>query len=263
MANFAVNAADDVIAKGKELIEKLSPHGEKQGDALAKMFRIVEEHLDEETMKQGGVDVEALDSSLENIRNMFLAAVTGREQIVWEKDSKIAEIKKLKDQMEADLREKLRLASAEKDAAVARAEAVAKVAAQAAKDAQAAEERAEIANSLVSEKDRTISTLADKLSTAESRIEGYDSLMKKNSDAQDQIKDLQRTMDSLKKDHDVVVRELNAKLERQISDAEKDAALAVAKAVANKERELTALLRESEKEIARLQARIEIMEAHK
>lgn len=260
MANFAVNANDEVIAKGKDLLEKMARPGEKQGDVLGRIFRIVEAQKDGEAMKEGGVDVQALDASLANIRTMFLASVTGKEQIIAEKDGKIAEIKRLKDQMEADLREKLSVANMEKDAAVAQAEAAAKAAAQAIKDAQAAKEQAETTSNLAAEKDRTIATLADKLSAAEAKIAGYDDLVKRESEAQEQIKDLNRTMDTVKKDHDVVVRELTAKMERQISDAEKDTALAVAKAVADKERELTALLHEAEKEIARLQARIEVME---
>ena len=198
----------------------------------------------------------------DDIRNMFRASVAGKEQIILEKDSKIAEVKKLKEQLEADLREKLASAITEKDAAVAQAEAAAKAAAQAIKDAQAAKEQAETANSLAAEKDRTISTLADKLSDAEFKLDGYGALLEKNSVSEEQIKELHRTISDLKKDHAVEIRELTAKLEKQLTDAEKDTALSVAKAVADKERELTALLREAEKEIARLQARIEVMEAH-
>ena len=262
MATFAVTTSDEIITRGKTLLERMARPGEKQGDVLDRMFRIIEEQEDGEAMKQGGIDVQALDASLANIRNMFLASVAGKEQIILEKDSKIAEVKKLKEQLEADLREKLASAITEKDAAVAQAEAAAKAAAQAIKDAQAAKEQAETANSLAAEKDRTISTLADKLSDAEFKLDGYGALLEKNSVSEEQIKELHRTISDLKKDHAVEIRELTAKLEKQLTDAEKDTALSVAKAVADKERELTALLREAEKEIARLQARIEVMEAH-
>ena len=89
MANFAVNASDAVIAKGKDLLEKMANPGEKQGDVLERIFKIVEEHKDGETMKKGGVDIQALDSALSNIRTMFLASVTGREQIVSEKTQRL------------------------------------------------------------------------------------------------------------------------------------------------------------------------------
>ena len=177
--NFAVSANDDVISKGKRLLEKMAKPGEKQGEVLERIFDLVAKNLDGETLTQGGVDVQALDSSLSNIRTMFLSAITGKEQIVAAKDNKIDEIKTLKDQMEKDLRDKLAASESEKDTAVAQAEAAAKAAAQAVKDAQAAKERYETASSLVAEKDRTISTLADKLSVAEAKAEGYDDLKQK------------------------------------------------------------------------------------
>ena len=280
--NFAVNANDEVISKGKRLLEKMAKPGEKQGDILGRIFDLVTERLDGETLTQGGVDVHALDSSLSNIRNMFLATVTGKEQIIASKDDKISEVKSLKDQMERDLREKLDTAKSEKDAAVEQAGAAARAAAQAVKEAQAAKEQAETANRLVAEKDRTIATLADKLSATEAKIAGYDDLMRKESESNDQIKDLLRTLESEKnnyerqlqaekdaaertlvdagKDHDAAIRELQAQMERKISEAEKDAALATATAVTEKEREMTALLRAADKENARLQARIELLE---
>jgi len=242
MANFAVSASDEIIAHGRELMAQMAQPGEKQGDTLERMFRIVAEHKDGETMKQAGVDVQALDASLSNIRNMFLAAATSKEQIVAIKDNMIAEVKNLKDQMEKDLREKLAAADTEKKAAEEQAEAAAKAAALAIKDAQAAKEQAETANRLVSEKDLTIATLADKLSAAEAKIKGYDDLMQKEAAAQDKI------------------RELQTQVERITSDAQKDTALAVANAVAEKEREFATQLRAADKENARLQARIEILE---
>ena len=242
MANFAVSASDEIIAHGRELMAQMAQPGEKQGDTLERMFRIVAEHKDGETMKQAGVDVQALDASLSNIRNMFLAAATSKEQIVAIKDNMIAEVKNLKDQMEKDLREKLAAADTEKKAAEEQAEATAKAAALAIKDAQAATEQAETANRLVSEKDLTIATLADKLSAAEAKIKGYDDLMQKEAAAQDKI------------------RELQTQVERITSDAQKDTALAVANAVAEKEHEFATQLRAADKENARLQARIEILE---
>lgn len=53
---------------------------------------------------------------------------------------------------------------------------------------------------------------------------------------------------------------LQAQMERKISEAEKDAALSTANAVNEKEREMTSLLRAADKENARLQARIELLE---
>lgn len=297
--NFAVNANDETISKGKRLIEKMAQPGEKQGDVLGRIFDIALKNIDGETLTQGGVDVQALDSSLSNIRTMFLSAITGKEQILASKDSKIAEVKALKDQMEKDLRDKLDAAKNEKEAATIQAETAAKAAAQAVKDAQAAKDQAETANNLVAEKDRTIANLADKLSAAEAKITGYDDLVRKEADAQERIRNLLQTIEASKdaherqiadmerdhadalkaadralqtekdtseraladaeKDHTAAIRELQAQMERKISDAKKDAALEVANAVAETERKYMDKLREADRENARLQAEVSIL----
>lgn len=221
MGNFAVSASDDVIAQGKRLLEDFAQPGEKQGDVLARIFRIAADKRDGETLREGGVDAQALDASLANIRTMFLAAVGGKEQIIEEKDSKIAEIKTLKDQMETDFREKLIAAAAERDQAVTDAEEAVKKASQAEKEADAARSQLETMKNLASEKDKTIATLAEKLSIAELKAKGYD--------------DLKTETESLK---------------RQLSDNAKNAALAQEKAI-----------REVEIENAKLQAKIDLLEA--
>ena len=257
---FEVYADDETKTLGYKLLAHFQRTEDSQGAALKRLFNYVEDHLLSDGMKTKCVDMDAVESSFSCIRNVFSTVLEGKDQIVSEKDRKLAEVKNLKDEMEADLRKKLSLASTEKENALAQAKAAANATAQALKEAQAAKEQAETKSSLVAEKDRTISTLADKLANAEAKIAGYDALTKKAADAQEQIKDLQRTIETIKKSHEVEIRELNVRLERQLSDAEKDSALAVATAVSDKEKELTTLLHESEKEIARLQARFEVIE---
>ena len=70
----------------------------------------------------------------------------------------------------------------------------------------------------------------------------------------------ERTLSDKDKDHDAEIRELRAKTDKQISDAEKDAALAAATAAAEKERECMDRIRAVDKENARLLARIEFLE---
>lgn len=283
MANFAVAASDEVIAQGKELLEKLKQPDEKQGDVLGRIFRMVSDQQDGETMRQGGIDADALDASLSNIRNMFLTTVTSKEQIIFEKDNKISEIKKMKDQREEDLRNKLTDAQNAKTEAESKVSEAEKTAAQAVKDANSAKEQAATATSLAAEKDKTISTLADKLAIAEDKAKNYDALEKKESEAREKINELMRTISDnqaaaernlkaekeagsraladAEKDHQTAMRELRAEMERKISDTQKDDALASAKAVADKEREMNEQLRAADKENARLQAQIEILRA--
>ena len=69
-----------------------------------------------------------------------------------------------------------------------------------------------------------------------------------------------RELAELKKDHETEIRELKTDMERKISDAQKDAALSCANEVAKKEREMNALIRESDKENARLQVQLESLQ---
>lgn len=282
MANFAVAASEEVINQGNELLERLAQPGERKADTLSRLFGMVSDRIDGETMRQGGVDVQALDASLNNIRAMFLASVSGKEQIVAEKDSKITEIKALKDQMEADLRTQLTTAQIAKEQAGKASEAAAKVAAQAVKDAEAAKEQAETANRLAAEKDKTIGTLADKLAIAEEKAAGYNDLKAEKEKLQEKCKELERLLESGKQaadqalqsaekeaEHKIAV--LTAEYERKLADAardlkdaKKDATYALEKAVSAKERELEQKfhdqIRQADKENAKLQAKIESLE---
>lgn len=283
MANFAVAASEEIINQGNALLERLAQPGEKKADTLGRLFDMVANEIDGQTMRQGGIDIQALDASLANIRNMFLASVSGKEQIVTEKDAKIAEVKALKDQLEADLREQLTAAKTEKEQAEKVSEAAAKEAAQAVKDAEAAKEQAETANNLALEKDKTISTLADKLAAAEEKASGYDDLKAEKENLQGKCKDLERQLESGKQAADQALRDaekeaerkiatITAEYERKLADAardlkdmEKDAAYALEKAVSAKEREMEKLLsdqlRQADRENARLLAKIETLEA--
>lgn len=283
MANFAVAASEEIINQGNVLLERLAQPGERKADTLGRLFSMVSDQIDGQAMRQGGVDVQALDASLNNIRAMFLASVSGKEQIVAEKDTKIAEIKALKDQMEADLREQVTAAKAEKEQAEKVSEAAAKAAAQAVKDAEAAKEQAETATQLVAEKDKTISTLADKLAIADEKAAGYNDLKTEKEKFQEKCKDLERQLEAEKaagqqalkdaeKEADHKIAVLTADYERKLSDAardlqdaKKDAAYALEKAVSEKEREIekqmSDQLRQADRENARLLAKIETLEA--
>lgn len=243
---------------------------------------MVSDRIDGETMRQGGVDTQALDASLNNIRNMFLVSVSSKEEIVAEKDAKITEIKALKDQLEADLRTQLAAAKTEKEQAEKVSETAAKAAAQAVKGAESAKEQAETATQLVIEKDKTINTLADKLVIAEEKATGYNDLKAEKEKLQEKCKDLERQLEAEKaagqqalkdaeKEAEHKIATLKADYERKLADAtrdlqdaKKDATYALEKAVSAKERELEQKfhdqIRQADKENAKLQAKIESLE---
>lgn len=295
MATFAVNASDDTVKALSELMDGMAQEGEKKADTLQRIFRIAAQNADGETLKHSGVDVSALDAAQENIRAMFVAAVTGREQIVENCNAKIAEIRDKKDALETDLRAKITAAEEAKAQAEQEAADASKTAAQAISDAKAARDAAEANAALAAEKDKTILALTDKLTAAEAKAEGYDALTKAKADADTQITALQaqistdqkeheriltdekkaaeRALNDAHKDTDVQLRELRAQMDRAVSDAKKDAALAqekaIAEAVSAAQDEAQAKiqeirdrmqdeLRQADKENAKLQAKIDL-----
>ena len=52
MANFAIAADENVIARGNKLIEELQEPGEKKGVTLNRLFDLVSTHLQEDQLKR-------------------------------------------------------------------------------------------------------------------------------------------------------------------------------------------------------------------
>ena len=246
MGNFAVAASEEVIRQGNELLSELSKDGVKKEIALSRLFELARENFDGHAMKQGGVDVQALDAALSNIRTMFLAAVTGKEQIVIEKDTQIAEIKELKDKMETDMRARITSAQEAKQ--------------QAEKEAAAAKEQADTANRLVAEKQKINDMLSAKLAEAEAKIENYDALKNELEEAQRKITELNHEMAENQRAAEYEKASLQAEMERKLSEKVKDAELILERTMAAKEKEKADAILELQKQNAVLQAKVEMLQ---
>lgn len=61
-------------------------------------------HLQEDQLKRSGVDTEALDASITNIRNLFTAALSGKEEIRAEYERRMAELRESKEELEKTIR---------------------------------------------------------------------------------------------------------------------------------------------------------------
>ena len=272
MSNFAVAASDEVIRKGNELLEKVAGPGDKKADALDRVFDMAYSLLDDETMKHGGVDVEALDASLASIRSQYLALVDGREQIIAKKDALLREEKDARAKQEAELRNRIEEADSAQKTAEKAAQDASETAERAVREAAAAKDQASSSARLAEEKDNRIHTLEGLLAAAEKKASDCETLQKDKSNAEAkiqvltlQIRDLQKEHDQqirdLNKDRETQIRELSTEMDRRVSDARKAALLAQEKALAAQERELNAgfqeQLREADKTTSRLQVIIE------
>lgn len=60
--------------------------------------------MQEDQLKRSGVDTEALDASITNIRNLFTAALSGKEEIRTEYERRMAELRERNEELEKTIR---------------------------------------------------------------------------------------------------------------------------------------------------------------
>lgn len=219
--------------------------------------------------------VEDYNAAHESAKEEFISALTSKNKTIGALQEKVAQLQE------------------EKKIAEQTAISASQTADQAIKEASVAKTQAETASKLAEEKDKTIANMLDKLSIVEEKAAGYDDLKKSEETARGKIIELQKDMErqkveadrklkasqeeaeralkaaqdmnarelaELKKDYATEIRELKTDMERKISDAQKDAALLCANEVVKKEREMNALLREADRENARLQVQLESLQ---
>ena len=159
MANFAIAADENVIARGNKLIEELQEPGEKKGVTLNRLFDLVSTHLQEDQLKRSGVDTEALDASITNIRNLFTAALSGKEEIRAEYERRMAELRERNEELEKNYKIQLGKLASEKEDALRKYTDLKELQETAETARKAAEEQAASAVNLVKEKGYDISQI--------------------------------------------------------------------------------------------------------
>lgn len=221
MANFAVNCPDEVISRGNALIAKMAEGtDEKKAETLNRIFAIVEKSMDDVIMQENGIDTKGLDAALNDIRRMFQTASSNRERLLDEKEQQIIKLKMEKASLKSTFQNQLQAAMEEKEDAMQSAK-------KAEEDALMAKKQADTAESLAAEKEKFNTILMTRWKEAKEKLAGYNDLKASEQAAKEKIADLQRELEQTKKDH---VSEL--------STQQKDAAIAITHAVAEKEQEM-------------------------
>lgn len=208
MANFAIAADENVIARGNKLIEELQEPGEKKGVTLNRLFDLVSTHLQEDQLKRNGVDTEALDASITNIRNLFTAALSGKEEIRVEYERRMAELRERNEELEKNYKIQLGKLSSEKEDALRKYTDLKELQETAETARKAAEEQAASAVNLAKEKDKTNIMLMEKLRDAEQKAGNYDTLKKEASSLKQEVSDLQFKIKDYEKNELLYVKEL-------------------------------------------------------
>ncbi len=208
MANFAIAADENVIARGNKLIEELQEPGEKKGVTLNRLFDLVSTHLQEDQLKRSGVDTEALDASITNIRNLFTAALSGKEEIRAEYERRMAELRERNEELEKNYKIKLGKLSSEKEEALRKYNDLKELQETAETARKAAEEQAASAINLAKEKDKTNIMLMEKLRDAEQKAGNYDAIEKEAASLKQEVSDLQFKIKDYEKNELLHIKEI-------------------------------------------------------
>lgn len=281
MANFAIAADENVIARGNKLIEELQEPGEKKGVTLNRLFDLVSTHLQEDQLKRSGVDTEALDASITNIRNLFTAALSGKEEIRTEYERRMAELRERNEELEKNYKVRLGNLVSEREEALRKYSDLKELQETAESARKSAEEQAASAVNLAKEKDKTNIMLMEKLRAAEQKAEGYDTLEKEASSLKQEVSNLQfkikdyektellhiKEVEQLKKEkeHDTATIERLAQEKSNVQESLQDELSEKSMLLAKQEKELSTLhiqLAEQAKEAELMKERAVIEKEH-
>ena len=221
MANFAIAADENVIARGNKLIEELQEPGEKKGVTLNRLFDLVSTHLQEDQLKRSGVDTEALDASITNIRNLFTAALSGKEEIRTEYERRMAELRERNEELEKNYKIQLGKLITEKEEALRKYNDLKELQETAESARKAAEEQTASAVNLAKEKDKTNIMLMEKLRAAEQKAENYNSLEQKVISLNQEVSNLQFKIKDYEKNELLHIKEIEQLKKNDSSTIEK------------------------------------------
>lgn len=199
MKNFAISAKDEIADRGQEVLEKLRANDrETKADLFEKMLNLVETKIENNEMETNGIDTEALDASLSNIRALFIAATSGRNELKSSYDKKMAELKLQKDEVEKTLQNRLMDAKDEIKTLQERASGATLLKETAFKNAAAAETKAQTLSDLAEELKKTNAKLQEELEAAQNQLESLDQTRNDLAEAKRKIKEMEMTLQSKK-----------------------------------------------------------------
>lgn len=261
MKNFAISAKDEIADRGQEVLEKLRANDrETKADLFEKMLNLVETKIENNEMETNGIDTEALDASLSNIRALFIAATSGRNELKSSYDKKMAELKLQKDEVEKTLQNRLMDAKDEIKTLQERASGATLLKETAFKNAAAAETKAQTLSDLAEELKKTNAKLQEELEAAQNQLESLDQTRNDLAEAKRKIKEMEMTLQSKKETYSasLAANEENYQMRLDMEKEKNKYAIekAVNEAVHQKETEMMDQIREMDRKIAVLEEQV-------
>lgn len=261
MKNFAISAKDEIADRGQEVLEKLRANDrETKADLFEKMLNLVETKIENNEMETNGIDTEALDASLSNIRALFIAATSGRNELKSSYDKKVAELKLQKDEVEKTLQNSLMAAKDEIKSLQERESGATLLKETAFKNAAAAETKAQTLSDLVEELKKTNEKLQEELEDAQNQLKSVDQTRNELAEAKGKIKELEKTLQSKEESYtaSLASNEKNYQMQLDFETEKNKYAIekAVNEAVHQKETEMMEQIREMDRKIAVLEEQL-------
>ena len=261
MKNFAISAKDEIADRGQEVLEKLRANDrETKADLFEKMLNLVETKIENNEMETNGIDTEALDASLSNIRALFIAATSGRNELKSSYDKKMAELKLQKDKVEKTLQNRLMDAKDEIKNLQERASGATLLKETAFKNAAAAETKAQTLSDLAEELKKTNAKLQEELEAAQNQLESLDQTRNDLAEAKRKIKEMEMTLQSKEESYSasLAANEENYQMRLDMEKEKNKYAIekAVNEAVLQKETEMMDQIREMDRKIAVLEEQV-------
>lgn len=232
-------------------------NGMNQAQGFDHIMQVVELDKAKTLTPNRQTEIEEFERSIKTLLAAYLNSLELNNNAEARIQEQFASDLKTKDKTISDLQNKVEVLQTEKQTAEKNLSEAQKSVDRAIKDSNFYKEQIETSSQLIFEKEKTITTLAQKLADAEEKNKEYNKIEKEHKDILRKNNELTKQITDMEKDFSVEKKELKTEMERKISDTTKDAALETANAVAAKERELMQQIKELEIKNAKLEVKCE------
>lgn len=251
-ANFRIEESD-----ANNFRRFCEENGFNQAQGFDHIMQILELNKAKEVTPTRQTEIEEFERSMKTVLNAYLNSIEINNNAEARIREGFSTDLKTKDKTISELQEKVETLKKEKQRFEEQKEEYMQSADQAIKKYEMFKEQLHTASQLVAEKEKTIISLTEKLTSADKKIQRYDELEKEHKETLIEIIDLKSKISDMEKDFAIEKKELNAEMERKISDTQKDAALEIANAVRSKEIELNEKIRSLEMDKVKLETIID------
>ncbi len=229
-------------------------NGMNQAQGFDHIMQVLELNKAKSAIPDRQTEIISFEKSVKDIMNAYLQSL----EINSNAEGRVRE--EFKSRLEnsektiAELNMRIEQLTLAKKAAEDHAKSVDEKLAYAQKEARTSSEQAYTSSKLADELDVRLRKLTKELDAAETKASCYD-------ETKAELDAAEKKLSEVKMQHDAKIAELEMKLEKAVSDAKKDAALATANAVMESERKMQDSMRKVEMENAKLIAIREHLEA--